>query len=46
MKEVQEEKKVYTKPEITFETSLEVKAGSPGGPPCGDGLDLLTGCDG
>ena len=34
-----EEKKVYVAPEITFETNLEVRAGSGGG--CGDGLNLF-----
>ena len=42
----EEEKKVYVAPAVVFETELEVKAGSPGGPPCGGALDLFTGCDG
>jgi hypothetical protein len=37
------DKKHYEAPEITFETDLETKAGTPLGNPIDDGIDLFPG---
>jgi len=39
------DKKVYVKPEITFETDLETKAGSPGPRPCESDINILDWCE-